>query len=212
MKIKMDNLVKSIFIGAIVCGFGLSQMATAQSTYSISESKSNSMKLSGTSSMHDWDMKAYAFTGEAQFSFTKDDTHQLTAVRSLSFCLPVVNLTSDKARLDKNAYEALKTNRNKDITYTLQSAMVSPEKDGKFLVRAIGDLTIAGVTREITMDVYCVVNGNSTIRCTGSNKLNMTDFNVNPPSFMFGAMKTGNAVVLDFTVVYKNQNSLVLNN
>jgi len=40
----------------------------------------------------------------------------------------------------------------------------------------------------------------------------MTDYNVKPPSFMFGAMKTGNTVTLDFTVVYKNQNGLVLNN
>jgi len=54
------------------------------------------------------------------------------------------------------------------------------------------------------MDVYCIVNKDATITCSGSEKLNMTDYNVKPPSFMFGAMTTGDAVTLDFNVVYKN--------
>jgi len=192
--------------------FGVGQLATAQTIYSISDSKANSMKLSGTSSMHDWDMKARTFTGEAQFGFKKGDNQHLTSVKELSFCLPATNLTSDKKGLDKNAYEALKTNRHKDILYTLQSAAVTPEKDGKFRIAATGNLTIAGITREVTMDVFCVVNKDHTISCTGSDTLNMTDYKVTPPSFMFGAMKTGDAITLDFTVVYKNQNSALLSN
>jgi len=204
--------IRQGFVLITIFLIGVSQMAIAQSTYSISDSKTNSMKLSGTSSMHDWDMNAHTFTGEAQFDFKKGDDQKLTAVKGLSFCLTATNLTSDKKGLDKNAYEALKTDRYKDILYNLKAATVSSEKDGKFLINATGSLTIAGITREVTMDVYCVVNDDLTIRCMGSDTLNMTDYNVKPPSFMFGAMKTGNTVTLDFTVVYKNQNGLVLNN
>ncbi len=206
----MKSIIRTCFILTIIYGFDLSQMANAQS-YSISDSKANSMKLSGTSSMHDWDMNAHEFTGEAQFYFAEGDTQQLTAVTSLSFCLPAINLSSDKKGLDKNAYEALKNDKYKEILYNLKSATVSPEKDGKFLVSALGNLTIAGVTREVKMDVNCMVNGDATIRCTGSDKVKMSDYNIKPPSFMFGAMKTGNVVTLDFTVVYNNQNSLHLN-
>ncbi len=71
-----------------------------------------------------------------------------------------------------------------------------------------GKLTIAGVTREIAMDVYCTVNKDATITCVGSDKLNMTDYQVKPPTFLLGAMTTGDAITLDFTVVYKKQKGL----
>jgi hypothetical protein len=54
------------------------------------------------------------------------------------------------------------------------------------------------------MDVHCTVNSDKTITCTGSGKMNMTDYNVAPPTFMSGAMKTGDAITLAFTMVYKN--------
>jgi len=200
-----NNFIKdALLIG--ICVFGFNQNSEAQSTYTISsDAKANGMKLSGTSSMHDWDMNAHVFAGEAQFDVKKQgDGEQITGLNSLTFSLPVVNLKSDKKGLDKNAYEALNTTLHKDIHYKLSSAIVSPEKDGKFLINAIGDLTIAGITREVTMDVYCLVNSNSTISCSGSNKLKMTDYKIEPPSFMFGAMKTGDGVTLNFTMVYEN--------
>jgi len=191
-------LVMAFFIG------GFAQTLSAQSTYSISNSKASDMKLSGTSSMHAWDMNASTFTSEAIFDFKNGDDQQLTGINSLNFSLPVSNLKSDKNALDKNAWKALKTNQHKNIDYHLISAKVSPAKDKQVLLKTSGNLTIAGVTREVQMDVYCIVNKDATITCSGSEKLNMTDYNVKPPSFMFGAMTTGDAVTLDFNVVYKN--------
>ena len=78
------------------CLFGFSQITTAQSDYTISESKSNDMKLSGTSSLHDWDMQGYVFTGKAQFDFKKGDDQTLVGINSLTFSLPVTNLKSKK--------------------------------------------------------------------------------------------------------------------
>ena len=31
----------------------------------------------------------------------------------------------------------------------------------------------------------------------------MADYNVNPPLFMFNAMKTGDSITLEFNVIYK---------
>lgn len=199
------NLYKIILLLAF-CLFGFSQIIWAQSDYTISESKSNDMKLSGTSSLHDWDMNAHDFTGKAQFDFKKGDDQILIGLNSLTFSLPVTNLKSDKKGLDRNAYEALKTDKYKNITYTLLSAKVSPEKDRKFLLKTTGNLTISGITREVTMDVYCVVNKDATINCSGTEALKMSDYKVEPPSFLFGAMKTGDAIKLDFNIVYANIN------
>ncbi|HKR06828.1 MAG TPA: YceI family protein [Bacteroidia bacterium] len=190
---------------ATICITGFSQILPAQSTYKLSGSKDNNMKLSGTSTRHDWVMTAHAFTGEAQFGFNPENENQLTSLESLTFSLPVLNLKSDKKKLDRNAYKALKTGLHKNIIYTFISATILPEGENEYLVRTIGNLSIAGVTKEVTMNVNCIVGKDSAITCTGSYKLKMTDYEVKPPSFMLGAMKTGDAVTLDFTMVYKKQ-------
>jgi polyisoprenoid-binding protein YceI len=191
-------------LATIAIGFaGLGNIASAQSNYKIEETKDVDMKLRGTSTLHKWEMDAKTVEGEAQFDMKPEN--KLSSLKSLSFALEVTDLKSDSKGLDKNAYKALKSAEHKDIHYRLTSAVTSSEKEGKYLLKTNGKLTIAGVTKEIAMDVYCLLNKDGTITCTGSYKLNMTDYKVKPPTFMLGAMKTGDAIMLDFVIVYKKQ-------
>jgi polyisoprenoid-binding protein YceI len=196
----MKTSFKQTWVVFALCAIGFSQRLYSQEVYKINDSKDINMKLSGTSTLHKWTMDTKTFTGEAQFGFAN---HLLSTVKSLSFSLVVKDLKSGEKGLDKNAYKALKTDKYKDILYTLTSAKVSPEKDKRYLISTVGKLSIAGVTNDVNMDVYCVVNEDKSITCTGSDKLKMTDYKVKPPSFMLGAMKTGDAITLDFTLVYK---------
>lgn len=52
--------------------------------------------------------------------------------------------------------------------------------------------------------MHVVVQKNSTITCKGTYTLKMTDYNVEPSSFMIGIMKTGDDITLDFAVTYIN--------
>jgi polyisoprenoid-binding protein YceI len=198
----MKNNFRHALVFIAISLMGFSGISKAQSIYKTGDSKDNSMKLSGTSTMHDWVMNAGTFTGDAQFNFKSGDAGQLDSIKSLTFSLPVLNLKSDSKKLDRNAYKALKTNEYKNISYKLTSATVSSVKENKYLMKTQGNLTIAGVTKEIAMDVYCVVNNDATITCNGSEKLKMTDYEVDPPSFL-GVMNTGDNITLDFTLVYK---------
>jgi polyisoprenoid-binding protein YceI len=148
-------------------------------------------------------MNTGTFTGNAQFNINPKLSSQLVSLGSLSFSLPVLNLKSGESKLDKNAYKALKTDRYKNIVYKLRSSKVMAGKNKGYLVKTQGDLTVAGVTKSISMDVICTVNPDASITCTGSEKLKMTDYNVEPPKFMAGAMKTGNNITLDFIIVYR---------
>ncbi len=188
-----------------ICIFGFSPSLLSQSIYKITDSKDIDMKLLGTSTLHKWSMDAKTFEGEAQFGFAPGNDHELTSLKSLSFSLEVLNLKSGEKSLDKNAYKALRADQYKDILYKLISATVSPEKENRYVIKSKGKLTIAGVTKEITMDILGIVNPDGTITCNGSDKLNMTDYQVKPPSFMLGAIKTGDAITLEFTLVYKKQ-------
>jgi polyisoprenoid-binding protein YceI len=181
------------------------QWLSGQSVYKILATKDIDMKLSGTSTLHNWVMNAQTFTGEAQFIFNVSNADQLKSIKSLSFNLVVTDLKSGEKGLDKNAYKALKTDQYKDILYKLASATVMPEQDGKYLIKTQGALTIAGVTKNVSMDVYAVINKDGSITCTGSNKLKMTDYQVKPPKFMLGAMKTGDDITLNYTLIYKKE-------
>lgn len=196
------NLKKVIVMIGICAACAAGHTLYAQQNYRINEGKDINMKLSGSSTLHKWAMNSPTFAGDAQFEF-KPGTTQLSAIRSLTFSLIVLNLKSNEKGLDKNAYKALKTDQYKNITYRLTSSSITSAGGGRYLVKAVGNLSIAGVTRGTTMDVYCTVNVDGTISCTGSDNLKMSEFQVKPPSFMGGAMKTGNDIALDFRMVYR---------
>ena len=202
----MKNNIKKIGVLIALLTLSLYQLK-AQSVYKLIDSKDITMKLSGTSTLHKWDMNASIFKGHASFEFKAGGVTDLTSLKSLTFVLPVANLSSGEKGLDKNAYKALKTTQFKNIVYKLTSATVSPQSGSKYLLKTGGNLTIAGVTKPITMDVECVVSAEGIITCTGTHELNMTDYAVKPPKFMLGAMTTGDAVTLSFTMIYKKTTS-----
>ena len=55
--------------------------------------------------------------------------------------------------------------------------------------QAIGGLTVAGVEREVTLNLQVLRNGPA-LAVTGSTDLLMTDFGVTPPKAMLGMLKT----------------------
>lgn len=197
----MKNKLKSALVLTMICTLAFGGILHAQPVYNINDSKDIDMKLSGTSTLHKWAMDAKTFSGSADFKFKPSG--QLSTLTSLTFALSVADLKSGESGLDKNAYKALNAKEYKDITYKLLSATITPKADGKYLIKAHGNLTIAGITKDVSMNVYCTVNKDGTLTCTGSEKLNMTDYAVKPPKFMLGAMTTGDAITLDFTLVYK---------
>ena len=184
----------------IVVGCMLQSELHAQTTKSITACAGN-MKLSGTSTMHDWDMKG-AFHIDGKFK-TAEGTNKLQSLSGLNFVLPVENLKSEKKKLDETAYKALKTDQHKEIQFKMISSTVTEVQSNRYKVIALGNLTIAGVTKPITLEVFWIINPDQTITCEGVQKLKMTDYNVEPPSFL-GFMKTGNDISLDFNFLIKS--------
>ncbi len=204
----MKTKFKQFFILTNILFLSFSSLLQAQSKYKISDSKEIEMKLSGTSTLHDWEMNTKTVAGEAQFRFKDGNVNQLTTLDNLTFSLAVLNLKSDNKELDKNAYKALKTEQYKFISYKLTSSIVTALTKNAYRLETQGNLTVAGVTKKIIMDVICHVKNNETIVCNGTYQLNMTDFNVKPPSFMLGAMKTGEMITLEFNMIYQKLTTL----
>ncbi|SDB29089.1 YceI-like domain-containing protein [Flavobacteriaceae bacterium MAR_2010_188] len=194
----MKKYIKSF---AIIIILVFANIGFAQDTYTLKDTKDVDIKLLGTSTLHDWEMNASNATGAAQFIVNEVDATKLKSLKTLTFNLLVKDLQSDSKALDKNAYKALKTDDFKDINYVLSSSTLIPDNEG-YLLKSKGKLTIAGVTKDINMDILITVNDDNTISCKGVYILKMTDYNVEPPSFMMGLMTTGDDATLDFDVTY----------
>jgi polyisoprenoid-binding protein YceI len=171
-------------------------------SYSQVQYASNSVDLvvSGTSTLHDWDMRAVKANCTARFTFNGGTISGLSA---LNFSTPAVALKSDHTSMDNNAYKALKTDKNPTISYTMLSVTVTPAGPGTSTVKCTGRLTIAGTTSNQDIVAQCKVNGDNTITVSGVKAVSMKDFNIAPPTFMFGTVKTGNDIVLKFNLVLK---------
>jgi polyisoprenoid-binding protein YceI len=157
------------------------------------QSGTSTITIEGTSTLHEWSMTSKEASYDAVFeTSTHSEPVRLT---SLAFSLPAESLRSGKSAMDKNAYNALKTDVNKQITFQLVSSKVEGKK-----IQCTGKLRIAGTTKQIEVDVeYNVLPGGS-LQCKGSKKILMTDYKVEPPSFMFGSVTTGDEITIAFDV------------
>ncbi len=177
----------------ILLFFVIGSLSVNAQTYKVNSG--SDIKVSGTSNMHDWTMEAKAFTCDAAIVLKGG---ALSDITSLSFSLPVANLKSKDKLMDTRAYKALKTEQFKTITFKLKEATVLPQQK----VKVVGNLTIAGVTKEINFISSYVVNSDQSVTFKASKNIKMSDHGIKAPSFMMGALKVGDVVDIDLQLKF----------
>src|SRR5690606_25975792 len=76
--------------------------AFAQTRYNMAAG--SELKVTGTSTLHDWEMVSKDATGQAAVTL---ENGQFKSISSLSVTLKAESLKSGKSQMDKNAYKAL---------------------------------------------------------------------------------------------------------
>lgn len=168
--LNLIELKKVLFLGISML---MITGAFAQVKYS---NKTTNLTVSGTSTLHDWDMKSAQGTCEATFSF--NNAGGLTGISGLSFTTVANTLKSGHDAMDKNAYKALKIDKNPSISYSAATGTVSLINGTEFLVKTSGKLTIAGATLDAQVDATCKVNADKSITVMGSKKISMKEFSM----------------------------------
>jgi polyisoprenoid-binding protein YceI len=123
------------------------------------------------------------------------------AVEAFEITIPAATLTSPRDGLDKNMHKALLVKEHQDITFRL--LRVEPRAGTPEGLRAIGVLKVAGVEREVALDISAERKG-STLSVQGQVQLLMTDFGIKPPVAMLGMLKTDPKVTVAFEVVLES--------
>lgn len=191
------GLLVIIFFLLMLTVFNLS----AQTTSYQSIPANSSIKVSGSSNLHDWTMKNEILTAGAAFIFKDGKLIDMTA---LNFSMKVANLKGDEDLLNSRAHKAMNSDKYSTINFKLTSATATPLSNGHYTIKANGKLEISGTSKDVVLYADAVQNSDKTISCNGSEKLKMSEYGVKPPSFMFGALKVTDEVTINFNLKFKN--------
>lgn len=187
---KKMNWIQVMLIGTFVL---LTNVVVAQKDYSLAANPD--LKISGTSSLHDWEMTSNKASGSAKMTVSGST---VSSISSLTVTMPAESLESGKSGMDKKAYEAMKTDKNKNVSFVLSSA--KKNTDGTW--NLTGNFTIAGTKKSVTVKVTESVSG-GTVQLKGSYSFKLTDYGITPPKALAGTIKTGDAVKMSFNVKFK---------
>lgn len=193
----MKSLLSTLFVFL----FALSGIATAQSEYELLDK--SSMQVDGTSTIHDWTADVEEINIDLDFNssaISQDSDEE--PVRSLTLTVPVESMESGKGRMNGKMYDALKKDDHPDITFELTSAEIEEAASEDFTLSTTGTLTIAGVSKEVNFPVEGSVVEDGVYAFTGSYEINMKDYEVDPPSAMFGTIKSGEMVTISFELYF----------
>jgi hypothetical protein len=189
---KTKNLIIRIFLVLIVL-HGTVLLSYAQHVYR--PSADGVIKVEGTSSLHDWTSESSTLSGNAKIQISEG---QIKHLENVKLVVPVNSIKSGKSMMDKNTYTALKDKKFPEITFSVRS--FENGKPGELKVK--GDLSIAGVTRNIEMPVKYEIISEKKVNFSGNTKIKMTDFNIDPPTAMMGTVKTGDEITITFNTPF----------
>lgn len=153
------------------------------------------IRIEGTSTLHEWKMEGSTINGSIAAPPIDQWTNE-TASR-VSVEIPVTSIKSEHAKMDKLMADALKAGANSTIRYELTTAVLT-QPGTTFLLKTRGKLSIAGVTRDVDMQITGARDSSGAYVLTGQLPIRMSDYGIKPPTAMMGTIRTGNDVKVTF--------------
>lgn len=142
----------------------------------------------GTSSLHDWESSVESYTIDGNI-----ESNQIT---NLEATFNVESIKSGKSIMDSKAQDALNAEKYPNIVFKAPALTIS---NGK--VTGQGTLMIAGKTKSIQFMATSSQISNRDMLVKGSTKIKMTDFDIEPPTAMFGTLTTGDEVTVNYEIL-----------
>ena len=166
----------------------------------------SSVKIEGTSTIHDWTMEGQIIGGVLKLKkdFQLDANTKPGKVAAESqVSIPVRSLKSGKSTMDEIMQQAMNEKDFKKIEFKLTELTlkeVPAGGNGAFNFEVAGELSMSGKTNKITMPVEILKINPVRLEIRGKKPLKMTDYGIPPPapSIAGGLIKTGDEVTISF--------------
>jgi len=190
----IKNQFSKAMIMTLACFIMLGTITQAQ-TLRIN-SKLSTMTIFGTTNIHNFKSNVQLIKGELTVNSAKK-------VQSLNVEIPVRSIKSGEKLMDNKTYEAFKESKFPTISFSIIDVAALQIYGDDINVTVDGNLTIAGVTKRISIKATGKNSRPGVYTFKGSVALKMTDFNMKPPTAMLGVMKVGNAITLNYDVTFE---------
>ena len=200
-------MTRQFSISVLTCAMVLGLVATSPARATAQDSSASltlasaTVSLAGTSNIHEFTaattevrVTRVALANGASGAALLAAVLNPGAVEAFDIAIRTTSLASPKEGIDKNMHKALKAAEFKDIAFRLLRLEAKP------VLRAIGLLKIAGVEREIAIDLKTAATATA-LTITGDVPLLMTDYGIAPPKAMLGMLKTDPKIIVTFEVV-----------
>ena len=190
------------YVVAVTLLATLATTAAAQETARVAVAPESKLWIEGTSNLHGWSCKAERLDAAVELDAAAAAQVSVAAPKALKRVdvkVPVRSLKCGHGAMDDNLYKALSADASPDISYILATfeATTGDTKD-TFTLKTVGTLTIAGKENKLSMDVVATRLADGTVKATGMVPIKMTDYGIKPPTAIFGRLKTGDEVKVNF--------------
>jgi hypothetical protein len=192
-------------LAALALCLGVSAAATAQADAPALTLGSARVSIAGTSNIHAYTAATSAvrltrvqIAKEALGPNLWDAIVKPGAIEAFEIAIAAATLSSPKEGLDKNMHKALKVTEYPEIAFRLLRVEARAGAPGA--LRGVGVLRIAGVEREVALDLTAE-RKEGALAVQGTVPLLMTDFGIKPPVAMLGMLKTDPKVTVSFETV-----------
>lgn len=184
---------------AAVMALGLVTGASAQDAAS-------SLTINGTSTVRSWEcaVPSFSVAPSPPTGFEEGVLKGERSLETVTLVFPVKAIECGNGTMNDHLRKALDADEHPQIRYRLSKYDLANAESG-MLVKAEGELVIAGTARPIEMAVTVTRDASGAIRVRGEEEVKMTDFGVKPPKLMLGTLKVGDAVNVKFDVALRAQ-------
>jgi polyisoprenoid-binding protein YceI len=160
--------------------------------------------VDGKSSIRDWSCKALDVN--AAIDASPSAVAQVAAgekgIRTVRITVPADKMECGNGTMNEHMKKALKVDENPTIVFKLTSYDVARTAAGSAGTLK-GMLTLGGVQKAISIPAEGKTEGVA-LRVTGAVEVIMTDYDLTPPSLMFGRIKVRDPVTVNFDLLLKS--------
>lgn len=159
--------------------------------------------IKGTSTVHDFDCTSDKISGNAKVTQTAvDDTVEADSQLDIEIIFPVKQFDCGRSRMNRDFYETLEAENHEAITFDFISAQKTDNPTDEYdLYQVVGILNVAGVEREVTVEVKGTRTDDGAIRITGVHPISMKDFDIEPPTALMGMIQVHDELEVHFELL-----------
>jgi len=178
--------------------------AGAQSVAELAVGNDSRVWIEGSTNLAGWSCSASAVDATIAVDVAfKEDPDFPRYLKTVQVRVPVSALKCGHAPMERALRRALKAddpNHAAYITATFEAVRDGSDTANALTVSTVGALAIAGRENSVRMDVGTTRLADGTIEARGSVPILMSDFGIERPTALFGALRAGNRVIVRFAM------------